>query len=213
MVFTEPTNYGFILPSKQNHTQILFSRRRKIIVAWCFIKQPNMSKNFGVMKISLLTSPWLLDMLSRLSALLRNKSCKRLRSRPKRSIKRSLSADFSLWTLIMHKPDNGRRRPVFWHDYEQLTRIRTSRRLYKFSIWIMKTRHSKYSFALSIHSDVRTTPIKTFSHKSAQTYSSKPHSFILRGKACISVFWHSSTSVTLRSGSGGDDWGDLHPKI
>jgi len=31
----------------------------------------------------------------------------------------------------------------------------------------MKTRYSKYSFALSIHSDVRTKPIKTYSHKPA----------------------------------------------
>ena len=28
----------------------------------------------------------------------------------------------------------------------------------KFTRWIMKTRHSRYSFALSIHSDVRTKP-------------------------------------------------------
>ena len=45
-----------------------------------------------------------------LSASLRNKSCKRLRSRPKRSITLSIKPFLSLlifsrWTLITHKPD------------------------------------------------------------------------------------------------------------
>jgi len=80
-------------------------------------------ENFGVGAISQLTRPWLLDLLARLSASLRNKSCKRLGSRRKRSIKRWLSLlIFQLWMLIMRMPDNGRSRPVRWHDDRQLTR-------------------------------------------------------------------------------------------
>jgi len=48
-------------------------------------------ENFGVGAISRLTAPWLLDLLAKLSASLRNKGCKRLGSLPKQSVKRWLS--------------------------------------------------------------------------------------------------------------------------
>ena len=75
-----------------------------------------------------------------------NKSCKRLGFRPKRSIKpcytNRTTKQTCMWTrqrtnLLQLEHDAG---------FAKLTR------------WIMKTRHSKYSFALSIHSDVRTKP-------------------------------------------------------
>jgi len=83
-------------------------------------------------------------------------SFKRLESHLKRSIKPCLFLlIFSRWTLIIHKPDNI---PACWQDYEQLTKIRTPCRLKKLSRWMIKTRHSKYSFALSTHSEVRNKP-------------------------------------------------------
>ena len=57
-------------------------------------------------------------------------------------------------------------------------------RLYKFSTWIMKTRYSKYSFALRIHSDVRTKPIKTYSHNL--------HRRILASRMCFHAEWEKS---------------------
>jgi len=51
----------------------------------------------------------------------------------------------------------------------------------KIEQWIMKSRHSKCSFALSTYSEVRNKPltIKTYSHKPVQTYSNKPRTFLL----------------------------------
>ena len=40
----------------------------------------------------------------------------------------------------------------------QLTRIKIPRRLKQLTRWIEKTRHSKYSFVLSAHSEIRTMP-------------------------------------------------------
>jgi len=56
-----------------------------------YLTTEHVFENFGVGAISRLTSPWLRDLLARLSASLRNKSCKRLGSRPKQPIKRWLS--------------------------------------------------------------------------------------------------------------------------
>ena len=77
---------------------------------------------------------------------LRNKSCKRLGSRPKRSIKpcytNRKSKKACMWTRLR----------------TNLLQLGHRASFAKFTRWIMKTRHSKYSFALSIHSNVRTKP-------------------------------------------------------
>ena len=65
--------------------------------------------------------------------------------------------------------------------------------------WIMKTRHSKYSFALSIHSDVRTKPQrKRRIATSLQRCILTSHVILTAWKETyISVVWHSGTLVTL----------------
>jgi len=77
---------------------------------------------------------------------LRNKSCKRLGSRPKRSIKPCYTNRTTKQTCMWTRLRTNVLQLEHHAGFAKLTR------------WIMKTRHSKYSFALSIHSDVRTKP-------------------------------------------------------
>ena len=93
MVFNETTNYALLyLASKAKpHPDIIFEGVQNDYSLMLYLTTEHVFENFGVGAIFRLTSPWLLDMLARLSTSLRNKSCKRLGSRPKRSIKRSLS--------------------------------------------------------------------------------------------------------------------------
>jgi len=104
-----------------------------MIVAWCCKPPDNWTYFWNFMgAIARLSYPGFRICSQDVSASLRNKSCKRLGSCPKRSIKRCLSLlIFSRWTHIIRKPDNGTSRPECWHDYGQLTTIRTPRRLYK----------------------------------------------------------------------------------
>jgi len=77
---------------------------------------------------------------------LRNKSCKRLGSCPKRSIKPC----YTNWTI---------KQTCMWTRLRtNLLQLENHAGFAKLTRWIMKTRQSKYSFALSVHSDVRTKP-------------------------------------------------------
>jgi len=64
---------------------------------------------------------------------------------------------FSQWTLIMHKPHNCVDLYVDTTT-DNLLELEHHAAFAKLTRWIMKTRYSKYSFALSIHSDVRPKP-------------------------------------------------------
>jgi len=77
-----------------------------------------------------------------------------------KAINKTLLTFGIFFTVNAHHTPNGQlSRPVFWHDYGQLTRIRTPRRFCKIDqMNCEKTRHSKYSFTFSIHSDITTKP-------------------------------------------------------
>jgi len=76
---------------------------------------------------------------------LRNKSCKDLGSRPKRSMKPCYTNRTIKYTCMWTRLRTNLLQLEHHPGFAKLTR------------WIMKTHHSKYSFALS-HSDTRTEP-------------------------------------------------------
>ena len=75
---------------------------------------------------------------------LRKTSCKRLGCRPKRSIKPCYANRTIKLTCMLARLRTNLLELEHHAGFAKLTR------------WIMKTRHSKYSFVFSIHSDTRT---------------------------------------------------------
>jgi len=75
-----------------------------------------------------------------------NKSCKHLGSRPKRSIKPFYTNRTIKLTCMLTRLRTNLLKLEHHAGFAKLTR------------WIIKARHNKYSFAFSIHSDVRIKP-------------------------------------------------------
>ena len=185
MVFDEITNDDFILLSKQGRCHLIYSTE---------LTAEHVFENFwGNCPVAL-----------PLTAGSANKTCQHhletgaaTSEISSKAINKTLLAFGIFFTVNAHHTQTGQlTRPVCWHDYGQVTRIRTPRRFCKLTRWIMKTRHSKYSFAFSIHSDTRTKPkrlrrIPTSLHRCLLTvilYCMK--------RSLQSGVWHSGTSVT-----------------
>ena len=101
-IVKETSNYDFILPSKQDRAQLIFFGGQNDCSLMLYLKSEHFFEKFG----GELPGCALPDCRIRskdLTALLRNKSCKRLGSRLNRSIKRCwFLLIYSRWTLIIH---------------------------------------------------------------------------------------------------------------
>ena len=141
--FSTKSHYDLTLLSKQDRSQLIYSSE---------LTTEHVFENFGG------DCPLALPLIagSANKTCQHHLSCKRLGSHPKRSIKPCLPlVFFSQWTLIIHKPDNYVDLYVDTAT-DNLLELEHHAGFAKLTRWIMKTRHRKYSFAFSIHSDIRT---------------------------------------------------------
>ena len=147
MVFNETTNHDVILLSKQGRTQLIYSTE---------LTTEHVFANFtGNCPVDI---PLIAGSASKTCQHHSQTRAANLWDLSK-AINKTLLAfgSFSQWTLIMHKPHN-------WVDLyvdtttENLLELEHHTAFAKLTRWIMKTRYSKYSYALSIHSDIRAKP-------------------------------------------------------
>jgi len=135
MVFNENTNYDFILFSKQGRTQLIYSTE---------LTTEHVFENFGVM-------PGCYPLI----AVSTSKTCQHHLQTRAAKVWDLVQSD--QWNLATQTGQLSRDLYVDTATGSSLE-LEHHAGFAKLTRWIMKTIHSKYSFALSIHSDVRTKP-------------------------------------------------------